>query len=100
MLSLLAAAIQGDAIESARLSDDGADRDDENVDQLVGDLALAARIFKRHEMRDQGLEHGSASSHQEGKARHQIKSPPRALSCVCPEGESSSVLWRDPVTES
>src|SRR3954468_11158565 len=35
--------------------------------------SLAAWIFKRHEMRNESLNHGSASAHQEGRARHQIK---------------------------
>jgi hypothetical protein len=55
---LLAAAVEGDVLEALGLAEDGADGDDQDVDQLVLDPPGAARVLKLGKLGDQRLEHG------------------------------------------
>jgi hypothetical protein len=53
-----AAAVKGDVLEALGLGDHSTDRDHQDVDQLVLDLPVAARVLDWSERRDQRLEHG------------------------------------------
>ncbi len=55
---LLAATIKRDVLEALRLADHGADRDHQDVEQLVLDPPVAAWVLDLGELADQRLEHG------------------------------------------
>src|SRR4051812_45515093 len=54
----LATPVEGDVLEALGLADHGADRDHQDVEQLVLDPAVAAWVFDPGELADQRLEHG------------------------------------------
>jgi hypothetical protein len=54
----LAAAVQRDVLEALGLAEHGADRDHQDIEQLVLDPPLAAWILDRRELGGKGFEHG------------------------------------------
>ena len=54
----LAAAVEGDVLEALGLADHGADRDHQDVEQLVLDPPVAAWVLDLGKGVDQRLEHG------------------------------------------
>jgi hypothetical protein len=61
--SLLATAVVGDGLETLGLAEHGADRDHQDVDEMVLDLARVARVREHFEAVDQSFEHGSRPPH-------------------------------------
>jgi hypothetical protein len=66
--ALLAAAVVGHVLEALRLADDGADGDDQDVDQPTLDLAGVARIRDGLELLDQLLDHRPSSFCRGGRS--------------------------------
>ena len=53
-----AAAVKGDVLEALSLADHGADRDHQDIEQLVLDPPVTARVLDLGKLVDQRLEHG------------------------------------------
>src|SRR5512147_120299 len=59
--ALLASTIEGDVLESLGFGDDRTDRDHQDVNQLVLNFPITARVLDPGELGHQRLEHGSCS---------------------------------------
>jgi hypothetical protein len=68
--ALLAAAVVGDVLEAPGLADHGADRDRQDVDEPVLDLARVTRIRERLQAVDQMLDHPDRSPRGSGEDDH------------------------------